>query len=163
MFDQEEILKQDIVMTAYRWAGNLYNWCAGYFIWYLGGVSCGKRFLQKGRGDFGQHHRGETHMGGRIFGEKGAVRPWRTNLPSRWCSCWYDSLIQLTSNFPFKSFHDPYAILSSIPLSHFQRRIYNPAKHLKWSILRKHKRDRTLWTESLPHINPVWLWRQVFL
>ena len=33
------------------------------------------------------------------------------------------SLIQLTSNFPFTSLHDPYAVLSSTPLSHFHRHI----------------------------------------
>ena len=64
-------------------------------------------FLEKGMGDFGRHHGEEIHMGQDIFFAD-------------------DSLIQLTCNtvlgiFMFKSSHDFYAVLSSIPFSHFQK------------------------------------------
>ena len=51
-------------MTTYpAWAGNLYNWCVGYFIWYFGGVPYVENNFWRRGGTFDDTMGGETHVG----------------------------------------------------------------------------------------------------
>ena len=50
-------------MTPYPWAENVHNWCARYFMWYLGGKSNKEKYFGEGGWtNLEWYHGGETHM-----------------------------------------------------------------------------------------------------